>query len=243
MAANLNAQTESDPQFELKASSFTLPLLRLLGTDMDAVGQQLAEKVEQAAGFFHNAPVVIDLKEVAAGDAEVEFPLLVGLMRGYGMIPIGVRGGTEAQSAAAEAMELAILSDRSPRPQEAQRRPAAVAPLKPVSRPKGPKMVERPVRSGQRVYAPGGDLIILAQVSSGAEVMADGNIHIYAPLRGRALAGVKGNQKARIFCQNLQAELVSVAGHYRISENIDPQLKGRPVQVHLQERTLHIDSI
>ena len=73
--------------------------------------------------------------------------------------------------------------------------------------------------------------------------MADGNIHVYAPLRGRALAGVKGNTDARIFCQNLQAELVSVAGHYRISENIDAQLKGHPVQIHLHERTLHIDSM
>jgi septum site-determining protein MinC len=243
MAADLNEQTQTDPQFELKAGSFTLPLLRLLGTDMDAVGRQLAAKVEQAAGFFHNAPVVIDLREVAAGEAEVEFPLLVGLMRGYGMIPIGVRGGTSAQNASAEAMELAILSDHTPRRREAAKRPAANAPVTPAAKPRGTKVVERPVRSGQRVYAPGGDLIILAQVSSGAEVMADGNIHIYAPLRGRALAGVKGNLEARIFCQNLQAELVSVAGHYRISENIDPQLKGRAVQIHLQERTLHIDSL
>ena len=246
MSANLKAQAAvTDPQFELKAGTFTLPLLRLLGADMDALGRQLADTVEQAVDFFHNAPVVIDLKEVAATEADVEFPLLVGLMRGYGMIPIGVRGGTDAQNAAAEAMELAVLADRSPRKREAPRHPSAPAPasVKPALLPQGTKVVERPVRSGQRVYAPGGDLIILAQVSSGAEVMADGNIHIYAPLRGRALAGVKGNLDARIFCQNLQAELVSVAGHYRISENIDAQIKGRPVQIHLQEHTLHIDTM
>ena len=243
MSANLNQQTAIDPQFELKASTFTLPLLRLLGADMDAVGQQLGETVEQAAGFFQNAPVVIDLKEVAATGADVEFPLLVGLMRGYGMIPIGVRGGTPTQNAAAEAMELAVLADRSPRKREAAQPPSAPVPPKPVVRPQGTKVVERPVRSGQRVYAQGGDLIILAPVSSGAEVMADGNIHVYAPLRGRALAGVKGNLGARIFCRNLQAELVAVAGHYRISENIDAQLKGCAVQIHLQGRTLHIDSM
>lgn len=244
MSANLNQQSETDLQFELKAGTFTLPLLRLLGVDMEAVGQQLADKVDQAAEFFHNAPVVIDLTEVAATEVEVEFPLLVGLMRGYGMIPIGVRGGTPVQNAAAEAMELAVLADRSPRKKEPPPRPAAPAPAKPATtKLQGAKVVERPVRSGQRVYAPGGDLIIMAQVSSGAEVMADGNIHIYAPLRGRALAGVKGNLHARIFCQNLQAELVAVAGHYRISENIDAQLKGRAVQIHLQERTLHIDSM
>jgi len=243
MSANMSKEAATDPQFELKAGTFTLPLLRLLGTDMDAVGRQLADTVDQAVDFFHNAPVVIDLKEVAATEADVEFPLLVGLMRGYGIIPIGVRGGTEAQNAAAEAMELAVLADRSPRKREAPRRPSVPAPVKPALRPQGTKVVERPIRSGQRVYAPEGDLIILAQVSSGAEVMADGNIHIYAPLRGRALAGVKGNLDARIFCQNLQAELVSVAGHYRISENIDEQIKGRSVQIHLQERTLHIDTM
>ena len=147
MAANLSAQAAvSDPQFELKAGSFTLPLLRLLGADMDAVGRQLGEKVDQAAGFFQNAPVVIDLKEVAASGADVEFPLLVGLMRGYGMIPIGVRGGTPAQNAAAEAMELAVLSDRSPRRREVARRPAEPAPVKPTPRPQGTKVVDRPVR-------------------------------------------------------------------------------------------------
>jgi septum site-determining protein MinC len=242
MSANLNEQTDSEPPFELKAGSFTLPVLRLLGSDMDALAQLLGEKVEQAGGFFHNAPVVIDLKEVAETDGDVEFPLLVGLMRGYGMIPVGVRGGSEAQNAAAEAMELAILGDTPTRRAE---RPAARKPASPPAAPPvaggATRTVTRPVRSGQRIYAPGGDLVVLAQVSSGAEVMADGHIHIYAPLRGRALAGVKGNQEARIFCNNLQAELVSVAGHYRISENIGADLKGRAVQIHLQERTLLIE--
>ena len=84
------------------------------------------------------------------------------------------------------------------------------------------------------------DLTVIGPVSSGAEIMADGNIHVYGPLRGRALAGVRGNQEARIFCQELQAELVSVAGHYRISENVESELKGQRVHIYLQERTLHI---
>lgn len=240
MSVNINAQVDSQPQFELKAGSFTLPVLRMLGTDMDAVSRLLGDKVEQAGGFFHNAPVVIDLKEVAADDVEVEFPLLVGLMRSHGMIPVGVRGGSELQNAAAEAMELAILGD-APVSRRAETRPRREEPqIKPAAQ-AGSRLITRPVRSGQRVYASGGDLVVLAQVSSGAEVMADGHIHIYAPLRGRALAGVKGNLEARVFCQNLQAELVSVAGHYRISENIDAELKGRPVQIHLQDRTLVIE--
>ena len=102
-------------------------------------------------------------------------------------------------------------------------------------------VVMRPVRSGQRIYAQGGDLVVLGQVSSGAEVMADGHIHVYAALRGRALAGLKGNHEARIFCQDLRAELISVAGHYRISENIDTRLSGHPVQVYLEDKILRID--
>jgi len=231
-----------EPQFELKAGSFTLPLLRLLGTDMDAVAQQLGEKVDQAGDFFQHAPVVIDLAGLAGTEVDVEFPLLVGLMRGYGMIPVGVRGGSPAQNAAAEAMELAVLGD-SRAQARAESRPAAARAAAPPRPAPGSKLVTRPVRSGQRVYAPGGDLILMAQVSSGAEIMADGHIHVYGTLRGRALAGVKGNQDARIFCHNLQAELVSVAGHYRISENIAADVKGHPVQIYLQERTLHIESL
>ena len=99
------------PQLELKAGTFTLPVLRLLGTDMAAVEQQLSSKVDQAGNFFHNAPVVIDLKEIP--DTDVDFPLLIGLMRGHGMIPVGVRGGTMEQHEAAEAMELAVLAEGS----------------------------------------------------------------------------------------------------------------------------------
>jgi septum site-determining protein MinC len=240
----------SDPVFELKAGTFTLPVLRLFGSDMDAVAEQLEVKVSQAPDFFRNAPVVVDLKDLRAGEGAVEFPLLVGLLRGYGMIPVGIRGGTAAQNRAATAMELAILADTLVRrAAEAAQSSAAVArpavEQPPVQHNGGSsfKLVSRPIRSGQRVYAAGGDLTVIGAVSSGAEIMADGNIHVYGTLRGRALAGVKGDTQARIFCQNLQAELVSVAGHYRISENMGPEIKGQPVQIYLNERTLHIDRL
>lgn len=107
----------------------------------------------------------------------------------------------------------------------------------------GSRMITRPVRSGQRVYAPVGDLVILSQVSSGAEVLAAGNIHVYGALRGRALAGVKGNRECRIFCHDLQAELVSVAGNYRISEHIEDSKRGKPVQIYLKDDALIIDEL
>jgi septum site-determining protein MinC len=242
--------------FELKASSFTLPVIRLLAGSMEAVAEQLGAKVEQAPEFFRNTPVVIDLTALPPGAGEVEFPVLVGLLRGYGMIPFGVRGGTQSQNAAAEAMELAILSETFARAAKASgaateppaRARAETAPAttrgEPQKRPsQGFTLVTRPVRSGQRIYAAGGDLSVVAAVSSGAELMADGNIHVYGPLRGRALAGMKGNAEARIFCQDLQAELVSVAGHYRISESIPPELRGQPVQIYLDQKILRIERL
>lgn len=249
---------QSPPAFELKAAGFTLPVIRLLGGGMEAVAEQLGAKVEQAPEFFRNTPVVIDLGGLPAGAGEVEFPLLVGLLRGYGMIPFGVRGGSKSQQAAAEAMELAILSETFARVTKAESAGAdsrgpgrgAAAPQPPAPPreppprpPQGPTLVTRPVRSGQRIYATGGDLSVVAAVSSGAELMADGNIHVYGPLRGRALAGMKGNLEARIFCQDLQAELVSVAGHYRISDNIPIELRGMPVQIYLDQKVLRIERL
>ena len=244
------------PAFELKAATFTLPVIRLLGVDMDSVADQLGVKVDQAPDFFRNTPVVIDLSGLPPGAGQIEFPLLVGLMRGFGMIPVGIRGGTEEQHAAAEAMELAILGDafvrRTP-PREAasqpdpQPAPRSAASPAPAAAEEGvhasQRLVTRPVRSGQRVYAPGGDLSVVAPVSHGAELMADGNIHVYGPLRGRAMAGMKGDISARIFCQDLQAELLSVAGHYRISENIPDEVKGVPVQIFLDGDVLRVEKL
>jgi septum site-determining protein MinC len=258
MAANPESSGASPPAvFELKAAGFTLPIIRLLGVDMDAVAAQLGSKVDQAPDFFRNTPVVIDLSGLPSGSGDVEFPLLVGLLRGYGMIPVGVRGGDAFQNEAAEAMELAILGDafvRRSRPARSKaaatkEQPAAKAAQPDASRAARPGpgaafiLVTRPVRSGQRVYAKGGDLSVVAPVSSGAELTADGNIHIYGPLRGRAMAGMKGDVRARIFCQDLQAELVSVAGHYRVSENIPAELKGSPVQIFLDHEVLRIEKL
>lgn len=238
--------------FELRATTFTLPTLRLFAADLGELSRFLETKIAQAPEFFRNAPVVVDLSHL--NEAALDFPLLVGLLRGLGLLPIGVRGGTEQHRETARLMDLAVLSQGSRGPAAAvATRPAAGgaaatarAPAEkpaPAAAAAGGKLVTRPVRSGQRLYAQGGDLTVLAAVSSGAELMADGNIHVYGPLRGRALAGVKGNTEARVFCQDLRAELVSVAGHYRVSENLDPALAGRPVQVRLQDGRLIIEAL
>jgi len=236
---------------DLRADSFTLPVLRLIQADMDAVSAVIEEKQEQAPEFFRNTPVIIDLQALEPGSGMVEFPLLVGVLRGAGMIPIGVRGGTDTLNASAQAMELAIFSggqqeQEAPPPQKPE--PAAEPASQAASQADVPAAssgqtmtITRPVRSGQRIYAAGGDLIVLSQVGSGAEVMADGNIHIYGALRGRAFAGVKGNQEARVFCHALYPELVAVAGRYVVSEKISPDVLGKPVQIWLEGGRLQIE--
>lgn len=263
MAVNpKHPEADAAAGFDLKAANFMLPVICLLNANIEALAAKLSEKVETAPEFFHHTPVVIDLSGLPEGVGETEFPLLVGLLRGYGMIPFGVRGGNPAQNAIAEALDLAILRDsyaRKTRTADAATPadPAAAAVIlssttQSDSSPgattvrrvnAGFMLVTRPVRSGQRVYAAGGDLSITAAVSSGAELMADGNIHIYGPLRGRALAGMNGNLDARIFCLDLQAELVSIAGHYRVSEHIPKELRGVPVQIFLDQKILRIEKI
>ena len=260
MAAS-SITSETATAFELKADAFTLPVIRLLALDMDSIATQLEAKVAQAPAFFLHTPVVVDLSAMSDADANVGFPQLVGLLRGLGMIPVGVRGGSLAQQEAAKAMELAILGDTfKPKRRESGPRlaaehasapvpdPVGVAPTPeppaaPVGIETGPTLITRPVRSGQRIYAAGGDLTVIAAVNPGAELMADGNIHVYGALRGRVIAGLKGNTTARIFCHDLQAELVSVAGHYRVSESIPAELKGQRVQIYLDHEVLRIDPL
>ncbi len=243
MSASLNEDSaQPNPTVELKAGAFTLPLLRLLGTDMDAVANELSAKAAQTPQFFRDTPVVIDLKGLSKPDASVEFPILVGLLRGYGMIPVGIWGGTKAQVAAARGMELAILPDALVKTQPAAQSDGSKLAQPPTPTPTVTKCVTRPVRSGQRVYAPGGDLVVFAHVSSGGEIMADGNLHVYGTLRGRAMAGVKGNEQAHIFCQAFQPELIAIAKRYRISDQFDAGLIGKATHVYLKDRKLRMEA-
>ena len=232
------------PPLEIKAGSITLPIVRLLTTDLERIGRALEARREQAPDFFRNAPVVIDVAEVGDEGETLDFLSLAAILRKHELLPVGVRGGGPEQKAAAKLARLALLSEPKSEPQVQSAPAAAVAP-KPAARAPlaATRMVTQPVRSGQRIYAAGGDLIVLAQVSPGAEIMADGNIHVYAALKGRALAGVQGNLEARIFCSDLQAELVAIGGHYKISENLEESVHGHPIQVYLRDHSLIIEPL
>ncbi|MDQ5911010.1 MAG: putative septum site-determining protein MinC [Pseudomonadota bacterium] len=219
--------SQETPPFELKGSLFTLTVLHLFQMERTAVERHLAEKVKQAPGFFNNTPVVIDLEGMADSPDGLDFNGLYELLRVHGMAPVGIRNGTPIQQAAARLAGLPALPET--------RASSAKKPDKTESVVSLSRIVSHPVRSGQQIYAPDGDLIVLGAVSAGAEVIADGHIHIYGALRGRALAGARGDAETRIFCQSLEAELISIAGRYRISEQVDAADRGKAVQIYLME--------
>ena len=230
---------ENIPPFELKGSLFTLTVLHLFQLDRTAIERHLVEKVKQAPSFFNNTPVVIDLEgvvEPSNGLDGVDFNGLYELLRGHGMAPVGIRNGSPELQAVARQAGLPVLPD-------SRSASAVKKPERSESVPIRNRLIHHPVRSGQQIYAADGDLIVLGTVSAGAEVIADGNVHIYGALRGRALAGVKGDVETWIFCQSLEAELISIAGRYRISEQLDSTDRGKAVQIHLEDDRLVIDHL
>ena len=177
-------------------------------------------------------------------ELEIDITVLTNAIRQLGLLPIGIRGGTAQQNQQAIEQGIPVHSIHgSNAPSEAQKTKKITPELpEPQIDLATTLLITQPIRSGQRIYSKG-DLIILAQVSAGAEILAEGNIHVYGALRGRALAGVQGNPDVRIFCSDLQAELISIAGTYKISEDLDESIRHKPVQIYLENQTLIIKDI
>ncbi|MCL2450987.1 MAG: septum site-determining protein MinC, partial [Polyangiaceae bacterium] len=213
--------------------------------DLDAIEAQLAEHIAQLPQFFLHSPVMVDVD--ALRGSPVDFAQLAALLRSNHLVPIAVRNLDDAQKAAAVAGGWGVLQSAVERPTQASAArgrsmdPAAPAPQR-VELPVG-LTLSQPVRSGQVVHAPRGDMVALAAVSTGAELVADGNIHVYAPLRGRALAGVNGNPEASIFSMSLQAEFLSIAGQGMTSEQIPEACRGKPARVHLEVGRLVVTAL
>ncbi|MBK5936488.1 MAG: septum site-determining protein MinC [Halorhodospira halophila] len=228
----------SSEAFELKGRMATLTVVRVLTTDVDALIGQLTAKLEEAPRLLRGAPMLLDLDGVDGGALDLQ--RLTREMRALGAAPVAVRGNG-VDPARLESAGLGVLPAEEERDTGGQavgrpaRREATPAPS--ATAPAPTRVIETPVRSGQQIYARGGSLVVLGPVGPGAEVLADGDIHIYGALRGRALAGVQGNAGASIFCQGLEAELVSVAGEYQVNERIATDLIGRPARVHLDEHS------
>ena len=234
----------------VQGAVFTVMVVRAGLLRDPAFEQDLAEQVRRSPRFFLNAPVVLDLRGSGEFAGAAEFTEARDRLRRHTLTLVGVQNAQPAQIEAAATAGLASFAPNStqPRRQPPPERPAA-SPEPPTEPPaRQPEhisavktlLVTRPVRSGSQIYARGADLVVTAAVSPGAELMADGNIHVYGALRGRALAGAGGDPEARIFCSRFEAELVSIAGHYLVSEQMPAAERGFPVQIALVDDRLTI---
>lgn len=243
----LSTPAQARTRFELKSASLPVVAVLLKTGDAALFAAELADRAAAAPGFFDHDPVLIDLSALREADAAIDFAAICALLREHGTLPLAVRGGSAAQMEAARAAGLAAAPDAPPLRAEASASdlPAAREPLRdaPIAHP-GTMVLDKPLRSGQQVYARGADLVVLAVVSFGAEVIADGHVHVYAPLRGRAIAGARGNTRARIFSTCLEPQLVSIAGIYRTAETALPAaVAGKPAQVRLEGEKLIIEPL
>ena len=226
--------------FKLKGRLYTLPVMHILNDDWSLFAEQLAELVQRAPRLFDNTPIVLDCS--AFSNVEFDFSACCHHLRQFEMHPIAIQGGSAA--VVAQALQQGI-----PQLHASAHQDKALFDHKQSSEPVSDahetlaktKVHTTPIRSGQRIVSKEGDLVITSAVSHGSELLAEGHIHVYGTLRGRALAGMTGDRHARIFCQALDAELVAVAGIYCLSDNM-ASMSG-PCQIFLQDERICIESL
>lgn len=244
MSNDTKRTSYNPPALEFKSSTFSVPVLVLSSDDLILIEQQLQAKIRLAPEFFKNSPLVLDVQELNKQTIEIDIVSIVALIKKLGLLPIGIRGGNVQQNEKMLDLGIPVHSIHTSSTTVEAKKPMPQVP-EPETKDllqTGTTLITHPIRSGQRVYA-AGDLVIVAPVSPGTEILAEGNIHVYGALRGRALAGVQGNTEARIFCNDLQAELISIAGNYKISEDLSQNVRNKPVQIYLDKHTLVIKEI
>ncbi|EKS6738327.1 septum site-determining protein MinC [Enterobacter ludwigii] len=233
----------SNTPIELKGSSFTLSVVHLHDAKPEVIRQALEDKIAQAPAFLKHAPVVVN---VSGLDAPVNWKLLQQAVAATGLRIVGISGCKDAElKAEIDRAGLPILTEGKekaarPAPAAVQTPPPTVQNVTPVTK---TRLIDVPVRSGQRIYAPNCDLIVTSHVSAGAELIADGNIHVYGMMRGRALAGASGDRDAQIFCTHLTAELVSIAGEYWLSDKIPAEFYGKAARLRLADDALTVQPL
>ena len=226
--------------FEIKSASLPLVSFVMKSADIAQVAQDLQTRLGDTPDFFDNDPVLVDLQHLEEQAGPLDLPALVQLLRSFRMNPVALRPNNAANEAAAILAGLFLTTEartlpQNPATQEVVREVEVIREVvREVASGGSAMVVDKPLRSGQHLYAKGGDLVMLAMVNPGAEIMADGHIHVYAPLRGKAIAGAKGDTSARIFTNSLEAELLSIAGVYRTSDAPLPkEVAGKAAQVWL----------
>ncbi|WP_374358222.1 septum site-determining protein MinC [Chitinimonas sp.] len=242
IASAKSANARAVEPFEFKSAALNLIAFTPNTANLPQLDDALKRRLGGNADFFGGDAAILDLSAWPESANADDLSALLGLLRQYGLQTVAARASHALIADQARRAGLAVLPD-STGSRELPAEKAAPAPS-PAPVPANSMIIDRPVRSGQQVYARGGDLIVLALVSHGAEVIADGNVHVYAPLRGRAVAGARGDSRARIFTHCMEAELLSVAGVYRaIEEALPESIMGRAAQVRLDGNKLVIESM
>lgn len=239
---------------EVKFGQVGIANLRVQSLDIAALCDEMRDRVSRAPKLFQNTAIILDFSALSqCPSLDITEQLIDGL-RLTGVHPVAIAYGTPAIEQLANQVGLPLLakfrssyerenSDEMPPTPQAQV-PIAVEPVVTAAAPQEPGMLQtQPLRSGQQVYAANRDLTVCAMVGAGAEAIADGSIHIYGPLRGRALAGASGNTQARIFCREFNAELVAIAGTYRVLDEVPKKLLGKAVQIWLEKDQLRIEEL
>lgn len=241
----------SQSSIQFKGSLFTLTVLQISLTDIRKLNASLKAKIQLAPNFFKHAPIVVDVTELKDNARQLDFAALHDLLLKNDLVPVGIKGASKSLHSKIVAAGFAYISESTTQSSH------DIKPKKETTPPQkmmGPisqetaiemaqddnhqfKLITRPVRSGQQVYS-SGDLVIIAPVSPGAELLAEGNIHIYDRMRGRALAGINGDTSARVFCKQLEAELVSIAGEYQVFEHTNYPHMSKPTQIYLDDGKL-----
>ncbi|WMJ68294.1 septum site-determining protein MinC [Stenotrophomonas sp. 24(2023)] len=249
---------------ELKIGQVGIANLRIRTLDVERLVQEMRERVTRAPKLFGRAAVILDFGGLSQVPDVATAQALVDGLRNAGVLPVALAYGTSAVDLLSQQLGLPLLAkfraqyeraDAEPAPPpppsaaEPRRADARPKPATPVAKaadaaaPQPGRMQLANVRSGQQLYAENCDLTVMATVGAGAEVIADGSIHIYGTLRGRALAGAQGNTAARIFCRDFHAELVAIAGHYKVLDDVPDTLRGKAVQVWLEQDQIKIAAL
>ncbi|HET7778974.1 MAG TPA: septum site-determining protein MinC [Rudaea sp.] len=235
--------TAAKAAVELKFGQVGVASVSLRDVDPRVLLAELALRIAAAPHLFQRAPLILDLSRLPELPDAEQTRALLDAARSAGMLPVGLSYGTAENEQLAQMLNLPLFAKFRIAPEPASR-PTPQPPAQAVSATAGAGLHHlKPVRSGQQVYARGRDLTVAAAVGNGAEVIADGSIHIYGRLSGRALAGALGDAAARIYCQDFQAELVSIAGHYRVLEDVPENLRGQAVQVWLDGERLLMERL
>ena len=259
MAVNLDYEQAG----ELKIGQVGIANLRIRTLDVERLAQEMRERVARAPKLFGRAAVILDFGGLSQLPDLPTAQSLVNGLRDAGVLPVALAYGTSETETLSQQLGLPVLAKfraqyepletepaaaPTPAPKQSKRAAAAApAPVAPAAAgaaaPQPGKMQLGTVRSGQQLYAENCDLTVLSTVGAGAEVIADGSIHIYGTLRGRALAGAQGNTSARIFCRDFHAELVAIAGRYKVLDDIPDNLRGKAVQVWLEQDQIMIAAL